>query len=588
MRPPSFFFPFGQRFLSLSKRTKMPSRFLNFAPLLGALLLAACGLASRTDALLNDIESYINEAPDSARTALQAMDTTALRTKRLRARYSLLRTMAQDKCYADITIPGLLDDAAWFEKHGTPDERLKLWFYRGRVQLKAGNNNDAALAFSRAEAYADRAQDQHAVGLLYLSIQEVYRNVFNAPRTLEYAEKAVGVFRRTDDPLTGHALGVLAMAYQQQEKWAQADSVYRLARPHFESVPSLAPVFYSDYARLKVDQFEKDPAGAIELLDRYWELTGGFGVMEMGVYAYACELLGDRQTADRFIPALQSVTDENDLYVARVWLASIEEARGDYETALRMRQELYSGEKAVIHDALDDSVSQFLQADAARQATEAKASRQKVITIAGGIFLALLSAFLLLLLRKSKVQAERDRLVDLREQMQEELDKAQEENAEKAELLSGQEDRIREMEERVAQERETYTRERVKRLRQLGELRSTFWWRDHGWMRESDAIQRIKKEISYVCQTDNDGAALIHRLDVELDGAVSLLRKKLHLRGKPQEVLFICCCILDLEPEMIAEILDMSRANVYVKRSRLRARIRELNDPLLTVLVEKQ
>ena len=81
--------------------------------------------------------------------------------------------------------------------------------------------------------------------------------------------------------------------------------------------------------------------------------------------------------------------------------------------------------------------------------------------------------------------------------------------------------------------------------------------------------------------------ALLRELDDELDGAVSQLRKRLHLRGKPQEVLFLCCCILDLEPEMIAEILDMSRTNVYVKRSRLRTRVRELNDPLLTVLVEK-
>ena len=79
----------------------MTPRFLNFLPLLGVLLLAACGSASRTDALLNDVESYINDAPDSARTALQALDTTALRTRRLRARYALLRTRAQAKCFID-------------------------------------------------------------------------------------------------------------------------------------------------------------------------------------------------------------------------------------------------------------------------------------------------------------------------------------------------------------------------------------------------------------------------------------------------------------------------------------------------------
>ncbi len=565
----------------------MTSRILNFLPLLGALLLAACGPASRTDALLNDVESYINDAPDSARKVLMSVDSTSLVTRRLRARYSLLRTMAEAKCYDDITIPGLLDEAAWFEHHGTPDERLKYWFYRGRIHLFLNNQNEAALAFSRGEFYADKVQDQHALGLLYESMQDVYRMVFNAARELEYAEKAVEVFRRTDDPSIGHALGLLALAYQDQEKWAQADSVYRLARPYFETVPSLAHIFYSKYALLKVLLPEKDPAGAIELLERYWELTGAFGVTEAGVYAYANELLGRRQVADQYIPVLRNLTEENAAYSAMVWLADIDELRGDYGTALWERKRLYSKERKAIQDALGDSVTKNLRDDAARQVKEVKSNLRMTWFLAGGAFFALLSLVLLLLMRKGKLKAERDRLVDLREQMQEELDKVQEENAEKTQQLSGQEDRIREMEEHVAREREIYTRERVKRLRQLGELRSTFWWRDHGWMREADAIQRIKNEISYVYQTDNNGVALVRRLDDELDGAISQLRKSLHLRGKPQEVLFLCCCILDLEPEMIAEIMDMSRTNVYVKRSRLRTRIRELNDPLLTALIEK-
>ena len=564
----------------------MTFRFLNFLPLVGTMLLAACGPVSHTDALLNDVESYINEAPDSARRVLASVDSTSLRTKRLRARYSLLRTMAQDKCYDDITIPGLLDAAAWFEHHGTPDERMKLWFYRGCIQLELNDENEAALAFSRAEAYADQVQDQHALGLLYLSIQNVYINVFNAARQVEYAEKAVDVFKRINDPLTGHALGMLAMAYQGQERWAQADSVYRVASPYFESVPSRAHVFYSRYAMLKVFQPEKDPAGAVDLLNRYWELTGSFGVTEMGVYAYANELLGNRKIADQYIPALRRQTGD-DAYSAQVWLANIDEARGDYGKALNERKAIYSQERGIIQAALDDSVTKNLRDDAARQVADGKSRLRTTWLLAGGVFFALLSLILSLLMRKGKLQAERDRLVDLREQMQEELEKVQEENEEKTQQLSGQEDRIREMEEHVAQEREIYTRERVKRLRQLGELRSTFWWRDHGWMREADAIQRIKNEISYVYQTDNNGVALVRRLDDELDGAISELRKKLHLRGKPQEVLFLCCCILDLEPEMIAEIMDMSRTNVYVKRSRLRTRIRELNDPLLTVLVEK-
>ena len=568
--------------------TNIRFSFLTCLPVLCAAVLVSCHPVSRTDALLNEVESYINDAPDSARAALQKLDTTALRSRRLKARYALLRTMALDKCYKDITKPGLLDPAAdWFERHGSPDEKMKLWFYRGRIQSDLGNVNDAAIAYSHAESFAGKVQDQHALGLLYLSQQAVYKSVYNRNKEQEYIEKAIDVFKRNNDPLTGPSLGQLAMAYHGLQRWEKADSVYQEAMPYFEVIPGIAPDYLSDYAIMKLFQPQKDPEGAVALLDRYRELTGGFRISEAGAYAYAMELLGNRDEADQYIPTLRNQTGKK-AYSARIWLARIDQERGDYANAIWEQAANYQEEAAYIQKTLEDSVTQALRDDAARQAEKNREHLRSALILFGGIFFALLSLVLLLLLRKRKIRVERDRLVDLREQMQEEMEKVQAENIEKTQLLSGQEDRIREMEEHVARERETYTRERVNRLRQLGELRSTFWWRERGGMRESDAIQRIKKEISYVYQTDNDGVVLVRRLDDELDGAVSLLRKKLHLRGKPQEVLFLCCCILDLEPEMIAEIMNTSKANVYEKRSRLRARVRELNDPLLAVLVEKK
>ncbi len=564
----------------------MAFRFLNFLSLVGALLLAACGPASRTDALLDDVESYINEAPDSARAVLRAMDAGVLQTKRLRARYSLLRTMAQDKCYDDITVPGLLDDAAWFEHHGTPDEQLKYWMYLGRIQQTKGQHNEAAVSFSLAESYTGMAQDKHTIGLLYLAIQSIYEGVFNQAKAQEYSEKAIELFKQIDDPLTGPSLGMLARVYLDQQKWTQADSVYQEAIPYFEVVPALAPSYLSDYAQMKVLQPKKDPDGAIALLDRYLELTGSFTVQEVGAYAYALELLGRRKASDAYISELRKVSGE-DSYAARVWLVRIDVARDDFKAAFWEQADNYRQEKGYIQKALEDSIAQTLREEADRKATAFEMKLRMTLIFAGGIFFALLSAFLLLLMRKGKIEAERNRLVDIREQMQNDLDRVQEENAQKEQLLSGQEDRIREMEEHVAREREKFTRDRVSRLRQLGELRSTFWWRERGGMREVDAIQRIKKEFSYVFQTDNDGEALVRHLDVELNGAVSRLRDSLRLCGKPKEVLFLCCCILDLEPEMIAEIMDTSKANVYEKRSRLRARVRDLGDPLLAVLIAK-
>ena len=60
-----------------------------------ALLLASC--ASRNAAaILNDVETYIQQRPDSALATIRAIDTTTLTTRSLRAHYALLHAMALD------------------------------------------------------------------------------------------------------------------------------------------------------------------------------------------------------------------------------------------------------------------------------------------------------------------------------------------------------------------------------------------------------------------------------------------------------------------------------------------------------------
>ena len=63
--------------------------FRNLALLLLVILLAAaCGTTSRRHitATMDDVESYVNEHPDSALAVLEGVDSTALNTRALRAR----------------------------------------------------------------------------------------------------------------------------------------------------------------------------------------------------------------------------------------------------------------------------------------------------------------------------------------------------------------------------------------------------------------------------------------------------------------------------------------------------------------------
>lgn len=569
---------------------------------LGAILLSALSLAACTnrDAArrMDAAEACMNERPDSALAVLQDLDTAALRTRAQKARYALLRVMALDKNYRDITADHLLAPAdVWYARRGTPDEKLKLYYYQGRILQAKNELCAAAVRYRRAETLADKARDAHAVGLLYETEASVYNAVYNIPKDLEYTEKALGVFKHSGDSMYGSVLGELAMVYHSMECWEEADSLYREAIGLSDPYPHAQAVYLSNYARLKVLRPDKDPAGAIGLLERKQALTGkGLRPKEAGAYAYAAELLGDRDAVDDLLPRLEAMTGPARFDVL-FWLARIAVARGDYESAYYYREESHDLEEATIRNVLTDSVAQTLFEDAVRQEELAGLRFRTALLAAGLVILALLSIVLWSRLRRRRIEAERNRLLDVRDVLRAELERSENRAAALRQSSEGDRDlgrkietlqeRIRSMEDRVARERESYTRERVNRLRQLGEIRSVFWWNEHGGLNESLAVAAIKKEVNYIFQTENDGRVLVRRLDRELDGAVSRLRTALRLRGNPREVLFLCCCILDLEPEMIAEILGISKSNVYTKRSRLRTRIQELGDPLLSILVEK-
>ncbi|MBP5549656.1 MAG: hypothetical protein J6X63_04155, partial [Bacteroidales bacterium] len=78
--------------------------------LLTAVLLAACG-TNETARLLDDVESYIRQHPDSALNALRRIDASHLGSKANRGHYSLLYAMALDKNYIDTTDMSVIQPA---------------------------------------------------------------------------------------------------------------------------------------------------------------------------------------------------------------------------------------------------------------------------------------------------------------------------------------------------------------------------------------------------------------------------------------------------------------------------------------------
>lgn len=529
--------------------------------------------------VMDDVETYINDRPDSALAVLRALDSTAVRGRGLRARYSLLHTMALDKCYEDITVPGLLEDAtAWFSRHGSPDDRMKAYYYQGRIQQDKGYLKEAAIAYSQAESYADDAVDTHAKALLYGAFASIYDAVHNTQKELEYVEKELSIMKDSGDPMYSSALGNLAMVYHTRKDWALADSLYQEAISHSGAYPHALAVYLSNYARMKLLHSEKDPQGALDLLNRKREISGGvLSPKEVGAYAYASDLLGNRKTADALIERMQTLPDASRSEVVS-WLYRISLSRGDQTQALSFLREMRDVEYEEVVETLTDSVSQALQDYYVQKAQQERERKLKQRVWGLSIIVLLLLMAIILLLRERRLRLERDRLIYIRASLEQEL----REQGDCTDAFSS------DLSSRIESLRRQLQQERLDRLRKSGHYGYWLWMEQNSRSSDKEVVRALRKDLREICAIEKDHRALERRLDRELDGLYSKLRNDLGVTGKLEEERFLCFWLTGLKADMIAELMDITTNNVYVKTYRLEDRIRHLNNPEYLPLLKKK
>lgn len=158
----------------------MKHRFLKLSLCLSIIttLISACSDAELMSKL-EDVESYLCEAPDSALAVLDSIPEESLSGGKLRAKYALLRSIALDKNYIDVTSDSIILPAVeYYSRHGSADERLKTGYYRGMVSYYAGDIDTAMKYFVEAESSEKRASDNSMKGKLHRMKQVIYAKLF--------------------------------------------------------------------------------------------------------------------------------------------------------------------------------------------------------------------------------------------------------------------------------------------------------------------------------------------------------------------------------------------------------------------------
>ena len=252
---------------------------------------------------LDDVGSYINEYPDSALSVLDSLSTTGIRGREANAKFALLYSIALDKSYIDATNDSLINIAVdWYRKHGTADERLKSYYYQGRVYQNAGDNEAAMGSFVRAEAYAGQSDDKTAAGLLYLAMSNISMDIFDMDKVLEYSSDAEKIFKETEDTARySSSLLKVCTYYSIQEDYEKASDILDTLAALWDNMDMQNR---NTYFQMKLDIIKEatNPDSLAAYLGKYLTMFPEQEINWMSVSEYYLAL-GE---ADKALSALQS------------------------------------------------------------------------------------------------------------------------------------------------------------------------------------------------------------------------------------------------------------------------------------------
>lgn len=144
---------------------------------------------------LRDIESILQENPDSALTMLQELDKSTIRSSKETAYYALLTSAALDKNYIDVSSDTLINKAVkYYSIRNDIRHRMMAYYYQGLVHKNADMYNDAVISMEKAETDALALNDDFYLGLIYRNKSIIFNNTNNNPGAIENIKKAISHF----------------------------------------------------------------------------------------------------------------------------------------------------------------------------------------------------------------------------------------------------------------------------------------------------------------------------------------------------------------------------------------------------------
>jgi len=169
---------------------------LALAMIVSSVLLCSCSRSNDTSRLVYDIENYIESRPDSALAVLQSLDTRQLHSDKDRAKYALYLSMALDKNYIDKTDFDVLQPAIdYYSKHGSATDKLRTFYYQGRIFRNKGNKEKALASYVLSLEHGKSSTDTLTKARNLYAQAAIYSTLYNWNKILETCLEAADYYK---------------------------------------------------------------------------------------------------------------------------------------------------------------------------------------------------------------------------------------------------------------------------------------------------------------------------------------------------------------------------------------------------------
>ena len=367
-----------------------------------AATFVACERHSEHWATITEMETIIEERPDSVLNVLQSIDTDELIGDEERAKHALLYSMALDKNYIDKTDFEALQPAIdYYEDNGTATDKLHTYFYQGRIYQNAGKDALTMECFVKAISEGDESDDILTKARIYFNRGSIYYSLYEWDSFIETHKTAASYFKQAGRHHSYvHCLILIVNGYTLKNE-------HENALPYIDECKQLREImsfplllgFYSSYITYLEDC--GTDAELKDAVDEYLNTIPAENIDWLSL-ANAYQKLGLYEEALQAIEQYKNSTKASEEIKYKALKSEIYENLGRYEESLRAYKEYM-----VVSDSTTWAIMQqdtkFVEERhnlEMAKARETEAKNRLTIIVLSCIVALLISLYILNLIRK--------------------------------------------------------------------------------------------------------------------------------------------------------------------------------------------